>query len=139
MEYSSSAKEYAKDIFKQSDNCCKSMILTSIQLFDIPLPKEVANMGAFFRKGLAETGCICGALAGGMMIIGYVLHDHPKGLEAAKEFERRFKERNTATCCRVIHKKQGLMNRFTGNGCCELTGDAARDLFELIHKYKEEG
>lgn len=129
------AKEYATDIFKQTDNCCKSMLQTSIQLLDLPLPKEVVHMGSFYRKGLAETGCICGALAGGMMILGYILHDHPKGLEAAKKFEKKFKEQNGATCCRVIHKGQGIMNRFTGNGCCALTGEAAALLFEIIKEY----
>jgi C_GCAxxG_C_C family probable redox protein len=134
-ELATRAKDYAMDIFKQTDNCCKSMLETSIELLDLPLPKEVVHLGSFYRKGLAETGCICGALAGGMMIIGYVLHDHPNGLEAAKKFEKKFKEQNRSTCCRVIHKDQGIMNKFTGSGCRTLTGDAAALLFEIIREY----
>ncbi|OEH84966.1 hypothetical protein BHU72_07180 [Desulfuribacillus stibiiarsenatis] len=132
------AKDKAMEAFKQKSNCCESMIRTSIELLELPIPPEVVNMGRFFQKGVAGSGCVCGALAGGMMILGYVLHDHPRGLEAAKKFEQGFREQNSSTCCRVIHKKQGMLNKITGSGCCSLTGNSAELLFSIIEEYKGE-
>lgn len=130
------AKSESEEAFRSGLNCCESMLTTSIKLLDLDLPKEVVHMGRFFRRGIGETGCICGAMVGGVMMLSYLMHDHPKGLEAVQHFETAFKQRHKATCCRVIRKSQNVLSRLTNKECEKLTGDTAFLLFQILQSYQ---
>ena len=62
---------YAVDIFTSGFACSESVIYTIRKHFDIELSDDAIAMSSGFPWGLGGGGCICGALAGGTMMIGY--------------------------------------------------------------------
>ena len=79
--------------------------------FEIELSDDAIAMSSGFPWGLGGGGCICGALAGGTMMIGYFFGRRTPGdpkinkcFELTKELHDYFKETNGATCCRVLIK-----------------------------------
>ena len=120
----------AEELFRQGFNCCESMLKASIETFKLPLPENTYLMGKFFREGVAGSGCICGALAGGTMILGFIAGKDKKGTALAKDFRARFVKQFGSTCCRVIRKEQSFADRLSFRKCREITGFAAAILSE---------
>lgn len=123
----------AEEFFRAGYNCCESMIKACIEVYDLPLPEETYLLGKFFRLGVAESGCICGALAGGVMMLGYLAGagDYDKSL--AQRFREGFVAEFGSTCCRVIRKQQSLTGRLRNKKCREITASAARLLQACQH------
>ena len=72
---------------------------------------DAIAMSSGFPWGLGGGGCICGALAGGTMCIGYFFGRSTPGDAKVKrcftltnELHDFFKENCGATCCRVLTK-----------------------------------
>ena len=61
----------AADIFHQGFACSESVIYAIRKHFGIDLSDDAIAMSSGFPWGLGGGGCICGALAGGTMCIGY--------------------------------------------------------------------
>lgn len=122
----------AEDLFRQGLNCCESVIKATMETMDLPLPENTYLMGKFFRRGVAGSGCICGALAGGMMMLGYLTGDS-KNKDLAEVFRQGFVNQFGSTCCRVIRKSQSLSGRFWSKECREITRFSAAQLQELVN------
>lgn len=121
----------AEELFRQGLNCCESLLKACIEEFQLPLPEDTYRLGRFFRQGIAESGCICGALAGGMMILGYRDGDYNRGLVLADQFRAGFAGKFGSTCCRVIRRKQSFAARLWNSECREITGFSAGLVYEL--------
>jgi len=99
----------AVEIFTQGFACSESVIYAIRKHFDIELSDDAIAMSSGFPWGLGGGGCICGALAGGTMMIGYFFGRRIPGdpkinkcFELTKELHDYFKETNGAACCRVL-------------------------------------
>ena len=72
----------AADIFHQGFACSESVIYAIRKHFGIDLSDDAIAMSSGFPWGLGGGGCICGALAGGTMCIGYFFgRSHTRGSE----------------------------------------------------------
>ena len=101
----------AVDIFTNGFACSESVIFAIRKHFEIELSDDAIAMSSGFPWGLGGGGCICGALAGGTMMIGYFFGRRTPGdpkinkcFELTKELHDYFKDINGATCCRVLIK-----------------------------------
>lgn len=99
----------AVQIFTSGFACSESVIYAIRKHFEIELSDDAIAMSSGFPWGLGGGGCICGALAGGTMMIGYFFGRRTPGdpainkcFELTKELHDYFKETNGATCCRVL-------------------------------------
>lgn len=102
----------ARSCYTGGRNCAES-VLSACADYSGDLVSSAA--GAGFTSGIGNSGCICGAVAAGVMVISSALE--AEGLEpAAKrlaaeelsaEYYRRFKEQYRSTCCRVL--KRGMV------------------------------
>ena len=97
------------DIFNQGFACSESIIYTIKKHFELDLSDDAIAMSSGFPWGLGGGGCICGALAGGTMCLGYFFGrrkpDDPKinkCFELTNELHDFFKENCGATCCRIL-------------------------------------
>lgn len=81
--------------------------------------------------GWAESGCICGALAGGTMVLGYLAGEGEYRPELAQKFRDEFVAKFGSACCRVIRQNQSITGRFRNKKCREITGFAAGVLHSL--------
>ena len=104
-------QEDAVEIFTSGFACSESVISAIRKHFEIELSDDAIAMSSGFPWGLGGGGCICGALAGGTMMIGYFFGRRTPGdpkinkcFELTKELHDYFKETNGATCCRVLIK-----------------------------------
>ncbi len=101
----------AVEIFTNGFACSESVIYAIRKNFEIELSDDAIAMSSGFPWGLGGGGCICGALAGGTMMLGYFFGRRTPGdpqinkcFELTKELHDYFKETNGATCCRALIK-----------------------------------
>jgi C_GCAxxG_C_C family probable redox protein len=106
-------------------HCAEAVVMAVRNSFCPDIPESVIQLAAGFGGG-SGAGCICGAVVGGTMAFGLVLHsDKQKVKRLTRELHKWFKDQYGATCCKVIlhtHKKI----------CPELTGKVAGKVAELL-------
>lgn len=101
----------AVEIFTSGFACSESVIFTIRKALDLDIPDSAIAMSSGFPWGLGGGGCLCGAVAGAVMCIGFVYGRSTPGdpkisrcFELTKEFHDKFREAHGATCCRVLIK-----------------------------------
>lgn len=112
MRYDVDIEEMKKDaveIFQQGFACSEAVIYAIKKGFELDLSDDAIAMSSGFPWGLGGGGCICGALDGGTMCLGYFFGRRIPGdpaftkcQEVTKELQDFFKETCGATCCRVL-------------------------------------
>lgn len=130
--------ERAENIFSARGYCCaESVICVLNQAFGGELAPEMAvRLGSGFCHGMGSAGCTCGSLAGAEVGLSLFLSPRQPGGMKTKEFEQvskamhdRFKERFSATCCRILLKRR---KEKKGASCKELTGGGAEIAAALL-------
>jgi len=94
-------KEKAIENFKAGYSCSESVVKAAID--EGLVPCELLPCATSFSGGMGS-GCLCGAVAGAQIVIGYI-HGKGKTEQAralAKEFIEKFKENHKAVCCKVL-------------------------------------
>ena len=96
--------------------CSEAVVLTFKEMFEDYFSEAAVAMSSAFRGGMGGAGCVCGALAGGQMVLGAFFGYHgdatgeqnPEEVKKARvlynEMHDRFRELNKAACCRVLTK-----------------------------------
>lgn len=138
------AGERAMNIFDARGYCCAEAVLCVLnQGFGGDLTPEMAvRLGSGFCHGMGGAGCTCGSLAGAEVGLSLLLGPRQPGGMKKKEFEAvakamhdRFKERFSATCCRILLKRR---KEKKGASCKELTGGGAEIAAALLLAIKPE-
>jgi C_GCAxxG_C_C family probable redox protein len=89
-------------------------------------------------EALCVGGCVCGALAGGIMVLGMVYGRSNPGDEAplvlakAKELHDWFKSQKGSTCCRVLIRSIEFGSPDHADQCVSFTGDVAEHLAYML-------
>lgn len=130
----------AVEIFTSGFACSESVIFAIRKHFEIELSDDAIAMSSGFPWGLGGGGCICGALAGGTMMIGYFFGRRTPGdpkinkcFELTKELHDYFKKTNGAACCRVLIKKYSEHNsQERKNHCIEMVKTTVVKTAEII-------
>ncbi len=99
-------REDAVYIFHNGLACSESVIYAVQKDLDPEIPDELIAASSGFPWGMAGAGCSCGALAGGVMLLGhYFGRTAPKGEEYAK--------------CQLLTKEyHDAFCRCAGHACC---------------------
>lgn len=102
-------REDAVHIFNSGFTCSESVIYAIRKNFKLEMSDDAIAMSSGFPWGLGGAGCICGALAGGTMCIGYFYGRTEPGdprnqlcFKLCNELHDFFKENYGAACCRVL-------------------------------------
>lgn len=62
----------AETLHRSGDFYCSEAIVSSIKdNFEINMPDEMIAMASGFAVGIGKTKCVCGAISGGIMCLGY--------------------------------------------------------------------
>jgi C_GCAxxG_C_C family probable redox protein len=104
------------------------------------LPPDVAmKVAAGFPEGIGGSGCICGALTGGVIALGLFLSqgnsnsiDRHKAMAASGRLHQDFKSRFGSTCCRVLIKYGSSEIPHYFEACCDRGGWAAEHAARMI-------
>jgi C_GCAxxG_C_C family probable redox protein len=134
-------RKHAQNIFSTHQLMCAEAVLTTINRgLGGGLPEDVAvRMASGFSEGLSGSGCLCGAVSGGVLALGLFLGRNGPGFSNRRKIKRKtgllhdlFKQKYDATCCRLLtkHVKEGSQAHLAQ--CTELTGAAAAMAARLI-------
>lgn len=127
-------KDKALEYFKNGYSCSESIIQAYIDQGLCPI--ELLPCATTFSGGMSS-GCLCGAIAAGQIILGYHFGRNNKHnneisarAKAAKLIEE-FKKRNKVTCCRVL--SAGLDGSARKEHCSKLVADVCEILDEMMN------
>ena len=126
-------KEKAKNYFMNGYSCSESIVKVAIE--EGFCDETILPCATTFSGGMSS-GCLCGAVAGAQLVLGYNFgRENSKGNEVtarikAKELVEEFKKRNKVTCCKAL--TAGLEGAQRKEHCCKMVADVAEILEELV-------
>lgn len=132
-------KSDAVEIFCNGFACSESVIYALRKHFQIDLSDDAIAMSSGFPWGLGGGGCLCGAVAGGTMILGYFFGrttpGDPKNLKCfalTEEFHDAFKKAFGATCCRILTKDMEKQSQERKEHCIKMVLFTVEKVAEII-------
>lgn len=122
----------AVDYFMNGYSCSEAIIKSAV---DKGLcSADLLPVATIFSGGMSS-GCLCGAVAGAQMVLGYNFgRENSKGNDViarqkAKDFIDEFKSRNKVTCCKILtHGLEGIERK---HHCCKMVQDS-EDILESL-------
>jgi len=129
----------AEAMYKKGDYYCSEAVIAAIRKNIVPdMPVEAIAMGSGFPVGIGGSKCTCGALTGGVIVLGYLFgrttpgdEKVKKAMAISKELHDSFQENHKVLCCKVLTRgtKPGSAERM--QKCVSFTGEMAAKTAEL--------
>ena len=129
----------AVEIFHQGFACSESVIYAIKKNFELDMSDDAIAMSSGFPWGLGGGGCICGALAGATMCIGYFFGRKTPGdpkinrcFALTNELHDYFKETCGGTCCRVLTRGMEKDSPERKAQCTKFVSETVKKTAEII-------
>jgi len=130
----------AEESFRKGDYFCSEAIVSSIKNnFEIPMPDEMIAMASGFPVGIGKSKCVCGAVSGGVMCLGYFFGRTTGGdpkvqntLVLANELQESFKNNHKVLCCKVLTHGMDMASGEHKAQCISFTGEIAEKAAQII-------
>jgi len=128
-------KNEAEGYFQRGEFFCSEAIVRAINNFlGKPYEDDIVKMASGFPIGIGKSGCLCGAVSGGIMALGMVYgRNYGEKMDDAMfpisaGLHDYIKEEYGSTCCRVM-TRQWAGDKFQSPErkmhCVEITGKVA--------------
>ena len=142
-------KRDAEELYRSGQFYCSEAIVSAIRdNFRLEMPEEMVAMASGFPVGIGKSKCVCGAVSGGVMCLGYVFGrsrgSTPKDprsvktLQLAGELHDWFREKNLVLCCRVLTRGMDMASGEHKDQCVRFTGEIAETTARMIVREKPE-
>lgn len=133
-------KEDAEELYRKGDFFCSEAIVASIRdNFQLNMPEEMIAMASGFPVGIGRSKCVCGAISGGVICIGYFFGRTKGGdtkvnrtLELANELQEEFRKNHKVLCCSVHTKGMDMGSGEHKAQCVAFTGEVAETAAKII-------
>jgi C_GCAxxG_C_C family probable redox protein len=133
-------REEAENYYANGDFYCSEAIVATIKNhFQTSMPVEAIAMASGFPVGVGGSKCICGAVSGGVICIGYffgrtVPKDAKinKAMKLSNELCSSFKGNHKVLCCSILTKNVKLGSDEHMKQCIAFTGEVAEKTAEII-------
>jgi C_GCAxxG_C_C family probable redox protein len=130
----------AEESFRKGDYFCSEAIVSAIKNnFEIPMPDEMIAMASGFPIGIGKSKCVCGAVSGGVMCLGYFFGRTTGGdskvqntLKLANELQESFKNNHKVLCCKVLTHGMDMASGEHKAQCITFTGEIAEKAAQII-------
>ena len=134
----------AENNFRGRGFCWEALMAAIRDNFQLDVPKEVIAMASGMAVGAGRSGCMCGALNGGILALGMFFgRTEPKGpqdpqvnkcMALTHELHDWFKEANgkNAICCRVLTREFDMGKGEHKEQCIRFTGLCAWKVAEIV-------
>lgn len=134
----------AEDNFRNGYFCCEALMAAVRDNFDLDISDDVIKMSSGMAVGVGKSGCICGALNGGVLALGLFFgrseQSGPgdpkvvKCLELTNELHDWFKVANgkNTNCCRILTREFDMKQGEHKEQCIYFTGLAAWKVGEIV-------
>jgi C_GCAxxG_C_C family probable redox protein len=130
-------KQLAGQHFREGYNCAEAILRAFNVTLNLGLDDNALKLAAGFGGGIGHSGCVCGALAASIMVLGRLQGRRDKNgnweaaYQASAGFHTKFSEHFGGTCCRAINPlpfetKEHLRS------CLKITGQTAELLINYI-------
>jgi C_GCAxxG_C_C family probable redox protein len=130
----------AEALYRNGDFYCSEAIVSVIRKHIAhEMPEQAISMASGFPLGLGGAQCVCGAVSGGIMCLGYFFGRTQPGdtnvektMSLAKELHDYFTKQHKVLCCRVLTKGMELGSSVHMDQCISFTGEIAAKTAEII-------
>lgn len=124
-------RQTAEGYFDRGEFLLRSRCTHNQRVFRLIFPEEVTKLASGFPIGIGKSGCLCGAVSGGVMALGMSLgRNHGQGMHedmfpVASELHDHVKKMYGSTCCRVMIKDFVFQSPERKAHCVKITGEVA--------------
>lgn len=136
-------KNDAENLFREGKYYCSEAVIASIrENFQLDMPEEMIAMASGFPVGIGKSKCVCGAVSGGVMALGYFFGrtsgTNPKDplsvktLELTNELQDSFKQNHKVLCCSILTKGMDMASGEHKAQCIAFTGEIAEKTAEIV-------
>lgn len=134
----------AEELYRGGYFCCEALVAAVRNNFELDVPEEVIAMASGMAVGAGRSGCMCGALNGGILALGLFFgrteQNGPKDpkvnkcMELTNELHTWFKANNgkNSVCCRVLTKEFDMGKGEHKEQCIYFTGLCAKKVAEIV-------
>lgn len=133
-------KQQAGQCFREGYNCAEAILSSFNKELSLGLSDDALKVASGFGCGMGKSGCVCGALAASIMVLGVLQgrSSNAQKLEpiyrTSEGFHYKFSETFGGTCCRIINPhpfdtKEHLRH------CLKITGNTADLLMSYIKEH----
>jgi len=136
-------RQDAEEYFRTGGFYCSEAIVASVRDNLAPdMPEALIAAASGFPVGVGKSKCMCGAVSGGVMALGYVFGRtnpsspaDPKSvrtLAAANELQQAFRDSHRVLCCSVHTRGMDMASGEHKTQCVAFTGEMAAKAAEII-------
>lgn len=104
------------------------------------VPEELVNVATPFCGGLGQ-GCLCGAVSGAQIVIGYLYGRNKANIAKAfgRKYMEEFKKVHKVTCCKVLtaNFKENFNSPERKCHCVNMVESSSKILKEILKEAKE--
>lgn len=136
-------RQDAETYFRQGNYYCSEAIVASVRDNIAPdMPEAMIAAASGFPVGVGRSKCMCGAVSGGVLSLGYVFGrtgpsnpQDPKSVKTlglANELQQAFRDSHRVLCCSVQTKGMDMASGEHKAQCVSFTGEMAAKTAELI-------
>ncbi len=134
----------AEDLYRGGYFCCEALVCAIRDNFELDIPDSVIAMSSGMSVGAGRSGCMCGALNGGILALGLFFgRTEQKGptdpkvqkcMSLTNELHNFFKTENgkNSACCRVLTREFDMGKGEHKEQCIGYTGMCAGKVAEII-------
>ena len=129
-------KEDAENLFREGKFYCSEAIVSSIRAnLEPDMPESMIAAASGFPIGIGKSKCVCGAVSGGILSLGYFFGrtegGYPKverTLALANELQESFRSSHKVLCCKILTKGMDMSSGEHKNQCVSFTGEIAAEI-----------
>lgn len=136
-------RQDAEEYFRKGNYYCSEAIVASVRDNIAPdMPESLIAAASGFPVGVGRSKCMCGAVSGGVLAIGYVFGrteptspQDPKSVKTlalANELQQAFRDSHRVLCCSVQTKGMDMASGEHKAQCVGFTGEMAAKCAEII-------
>lgn len=137
-------QKHAEDLYRGGYFCCEAVMAAIRSDFEVNVPEEVIAMASGMAVGAGRSGCMCGALNGGILALGMFFgrteQNGPKDpkvnhcMALTHELHDWFREATAknAVCCRVLTRGFDMGCGEHKEQCIAFTGLCAGKVAEIL-------
>ncbi|MFR3566376.1 C-GCAxxG-C-C family protein [Paraclostridium sordellii] len=132
-------RKIAEEYFERGEFYCSEAVVKTINdELGKPFGDDVTKLASGFPIGIGKSGCLCGAVSGGVMALGMVYgrcHKEPmndKMFTASADLHDHIKKLYKSTCCRVMTRNFEFQSPERKAHCIKITGEVAAYIAEKL-------
>ena len=141
-------RDDAEEYFRRGNFYCSEAVVASVRDNIAPdMPESLIAAASGFPIGVGRSKCMCGAISGGVIALGYVFGrtgpssptdpKSQKTIELAGELQQAFRDSHRVLCCSVQTKGMDMASGEHKAQCVSFTGEMAAKTAEIIERELE--